>query len=72
MGILAVFSIAAFLLETFMKKIIPGRSKVDTEVQLIPQIKWTVPFIGEGLKIWWKGSHAFFYDHAARLLTLGS
>ena len=72
LGILAVFSIATFLSERFMKKLfIAGRSK-DTEAQLIPQIKWTVPFIGEGLKMWWKGSHTFFYDHAARLLTLGS
>jgi hypothetical protein len=71
LGILAVFSIATFLFESFVKKVIPGRS-MDTQVQRIPQIKWTVPFIGEGLKIWWKGSPAFFYDQAARLITLGS
>jgi hypothetical protein len=68
LGILVVFSIATFLFERFMKKINPEKS-MDTEGQRIPQIKWTMPFIGEVLNIWWNPD--FFHNQAARLITLG-
>lgn len=68
LGILVVLSIATFLFERFMKKTIPEKSS-DTEGQRIPEIKWTMPFIGEALNMWWNPD--FFQDQAARLITLG-
>lgn len=41
-------------------------------IKPIPEVSWSLPLVGEGLRMWWQGLHWFLHDQSLRLSHIGS
>ena len=41
-------------------------------IKPIPEVSWSLPLVGEGLRMWWQGLHWFLHDRSLRFSHTGS